>query len=202
RRAGPLAAGRRARTLWRSLATAMSPDLRATVTRWLDEAAGGDAAAASALLPHVYEELRRLARARLRGGTPPGTLGATALVHEAYLRLVDDDSITFRGRGHFFAAAALAMRHVLVDRARRRARLRHGGGLERVGLDREPMVEDQDHGDVLALAEALRRLAQISPRRAKVVELRWFGGLTGKETAEVLGIADATVERDWAFAKA
>lgn len=182
----------------------MAQDLRASVTRLLVDAASGDVAAASSLLPHVYDELRRLARARLRraGNAGPGTLEATALVHEAYLRLVDESDVGFRGRAHFFAAAALAMRHVLVDRARRRARLRHGGNLQRVDLTRDAVAAERDALDLVALDEALTRLQALSPRRAKVVELRYFAGLGNDETAEVLGVSDATVERDWRFAKA
>lgn len=181
----------------------MSDELRASVTRWLDDAASGDARAASQILPHVYDELRRLARARLKGGPgPEPTLQATALVHEAYLRLVDQSSVSFRGRNHFFAATALAMRHVLVDRARARARQKRGGGQQRVDLTSDPAIEGPDAVDLVALDDALTKLAAVSARRAQVVELRYFTGLGNREVAEVLGIGEATVERDWQFAKA
>jgi RNA polymerase sigma factor (TIGR02999 family) len=116
--------------------------------------------------------------------------------------LVDADHVTFRGRAHFFASAALAMRHVLVDRARRKRRPKHGGGRQRVELESGPAIDAPDGLDILALDEALSRLAEQSPRRAKVVELRYFAGLGNREIAELLGVSDATVERDWQFAKA
>ncbi len=181
----------------------MAEDLRASVTRWLDDAARGDTQAASQILPHVYDELRRLAKARLRGGAgAQQTLDATALVHEAYLRLVDQTAVSFRGRSHFFAATALAMRHVLVDRARARNRQKRGGGLRKVELTSDPAFDGPDAIDLVALDEALTRLAAVSPRRAQVVELRYFAGLGNRETAEVLDIGEATVERDWQFSKA
>ncbi|MFO1050791.1 MAG: ECF-type sigma factor [Planctomycetota bacterium] len=180
----------------------MSDDLRATVTRLLTKAADGDQEAVSRIVPQVYEELRRLARARLRGQGDGATLQATALVHEAWIKLVDQTEVDFRGRNHFFAAAALAMRHVLVDHARARKRLKRGGGAQRVELTSDPASPEHEAVDILALDAALKRLAEQSPRRAQVVELRWFGGLTNREVAETLGIGEATVERDWQFSKA
>lgn len=168
----------------------------------LEAAATGDAAAAVDLLPHVYGELRRLAAARLRQRDAQGSLQATALVHEAYLRLCGNDAVTFRGKNHFFAAAALAMRHVLVDRARRQHRQKRGGGDRPVELVTDPAFQNGDQVDLLDLDGALSKLEQVHARAAQVVTLRYFAGLTNQEIAAVLEVGDATVERDWKFAKA
>lgn len=168
----------------------------------LEAAATGDAAAAVDLLPHVYGELRRLAAARLRQRDAQGSLQATALVHEAYLRLCGNDAVTFRGKNHFFAAAALAMRHVLVDRARRQHRQKRGGGERPVELLTDPAIQNGDQVDLLDLDSALSQLEQLHARAAQVVTLRYFAGLTNQEIAAVLEVGDATVERDWKFAKA
>jgi RNA polymerase sigma factor (TIGR02999 family) len=175
------------------------------VTRALGAAAAGDDQAAAELLRLVYSELRELARARM-AKTPPGnTLQPTALVHEAYLRLIGkDDPKIGESRGHFFAAAAQAMRDILVEQARRKKRQKRGGGRKRIDLDGadlaavplEPPVED-----ILALDEALQKLEQDEPRLVEVVKLRFFAGLTTKETAAALGISVPTVERDWRFAR-
>ncbi|MBK8979677.1 MAG: sigma-70 family RNA polymerase sigma factor [Planctomycetes bacterium] len=163
---------------------------------------GTDLKSAGQLLPVVYDELRRLARKRLRSGGAV-TLDATALVHEAYARLVVDDGASFRGRDHFFAAAALAMRHVLVDCARRRSRLRHGEGRRPVTLSGHDLTaRDIDLLELVALDDALKKLEKLAERKAKVVELRFFGGLSNAEIARALDISDATVERDWQFARA
>ena len=151
---------------------------------------------------YVYEELRRLARS-LMAKTPPGnTLQPTALVHEAYLRLVGQEDPGWDCRGHFFAAAAQAMRQILVDQARRKAAAKHGGGQQRVDVDNLDLPIESPSEDMLALDEALHRLREQDPRKADVVMLRYFAGLTIAETARVLGISDKTVERDWRFARA
>ena len=172
------------------------------VTQLLVAVAAGDRQAAAELLPLVYAELRGLAARKLSRETPGQTLQATALVHEAYLRLVGDQQ--FEGRGHFFAAAAEAMRRILIEKARRNKRLRHGGDLQKQPLDdHEPAIEAPvDVTDLLALDEALDRLEEASPRRAQLVKLRYFAGLTLPEAAELLGVSRSTAEADWTYAKA
>src|SRR5438552_361993 len=155
------------------------------VTRLLEAARAGDRQAAAALLPLVYDELRKLAAARLAAEAPGQTLQATALVHEAYLRLVGDQH--FDGRGHFFAAAAEAMRRILVEAARRKGRMRHGGDRRRVDLDAIAPAAPTADDDLLDLNDALDRLTAVSPQAAELVKLRYFTGLTGREAAEVLG---------------
>jgi RNA polymerase sigma factor (TIGR02999 family) len=176
------------------------------VTRILSQIESGDPKAAEQLLPLVYHELRKLAAARLAQEKPGQTLQATALVHEAYLRLVSDSQTTpqWESRGHFFAAAAEAMRRILVERARRQRRLRHGGERQRETLEsNEPAIAAPlDAVDLLALNDALDRLEVASPRRAKLVQLRYFTGLTLPEVAELLGISQSTAEADWTYAKA
>jgi RNA polymerase sigma factor (TIGR02999 family) len=176
------------------------------VTRILDAIGRGEPEAAGRLLPVVYQELRRLAVQRLALERPGQTLQATALVHEAYLRLVGDGDPRWNGRGHFFAAAAEAMRRILVENARRRKRLRHGGGRKRIDLDaalelHQPADAGRSPDDLLALDEALTRLAALNPVRAELVKLRFFAGLTTAEAAEALGISVATAERYWTFAR-
>jgi len=162
----------------------------------------GDPSAEEKLYPHVYDELRRLA-VRLFRGQPAGhTLQPTALVHEAYLNLIDPQQIGFEDRTHFFAVAAKVMRRILIDHARRRAAARRGGQWTRVAWDDEVIMTTDKGIDILALNEALEKLTKRNPRQARVVELRFFGGLTIAEAAEVLGVGHATVEADWAFAKA
>lgn len=170
------------------------------MSRILEAAATGDVAAAEDLLPLVYDQLRKLARARLR--RTDVSLDATALVHEAWARLCGDQEVTFRGRNHFFAAAALAMRHVLVDRARRQQRHKRGGGERPAALLTDPPAEGGSPVDLIDLDAALQRLEQERPRCAQVVTLRFFAGLGNQEIAAALGVGDATVERDWRFAKA
>jgi RNA polymerase sigma factor (TIGR02999 family) len=179
------------------------------VTRILSAIDQGDPHAAGQLLPLVYEELRRLAAQKLAREKPGQTLGATALVHEAYLRLVGRGDAPGPGRywnsrGHFFAAAAEAMRRILVEQARRKQRRRHGGGLRRQPLTgNEPAVAAPvDAVDLLTLDEALGRLEAASPRRAELVKLRYFAGLTLPEVAAMLGISQSTAEADWTYAKA
>jgi RNA polymerase sigma factor (TIGR02999 family) len=172
------------------------------VTRILDALAQGDAHAAEQLLPLVYEELRRLAAQRLAREAPGQTLQATALVHEAYLRLVGTGPAQdWNSRGHFFAAAAEAMRRILVEKARRKRCLRHGGGQTRIELDEACSVAGPPSEDLLALDEALTRLTARDPVRADLVKLRFFAGLTMPEAARALGISLATAERHWTFAR-
>lgn len=177
--------------------------LMSDVTRILSKIAAGDPQASEELLPLVYEELRRLASAKLANEKPGQTLQATALVHEAYLRMVDvDRDQPWDGRAHFFGAAAESMRRIMIDNARRKKSQRAGGGMVRRELQpNEPAVPRPDD-DLLALDEALKRLASKDPRKAKLVELRCFAGLTNEKAAACLGISTATAERDWAYARA
>lgn len=168
------------------------------VTRLLDAAAAGDRRAAADLVPLVYDELRTLAAARMAAEAPGHTLDATALVHEAYLRLVGDQQ--FDGRGHFFAAAAEAIRRILVDAARRKATVRHGGNRRRVRLDELQRITESPDG-LVDLHDALTRFAVAEPLKAKLVELRFFAGLSVNEAAAVLGVSPATAARWWEFAR-
>jgi RNA polymerase sigma factor (TIGR02999 family) len=171
------------------------------VTQILNAAAGGDSDAARQLLPLVYGELRKLAEARL-AKTPPGnTLQPTALVHEAYLRLIGSGDLGWQGRNHFFASAAQAMRDILVEQARRKARIKHGGGRARLDLEAVDPAVEPDPEEVLAVDEALAKLEKEDPRGAQVVVLRYFGGLTEPETAAILDVSESTVVRDWKFAR-
>lgn len=174
----------------------------ADVTRILDAAAAGDPKAAAELLPLVYDELRKLAAARLADEKPGQTLQATALVHEAYLRLVGGQPQDWNGRGHFFAAAAEAMRRILVETARRKGRVRYGGGRRRLDLDRLSVADDVQDEDLLALDDALARLEAEEPDAAAVVKLRYFAGLTAEQAAGVLDISKRTADRHWAYARA
>jgi RNA polymerase sigma factor (TIGR02999 family) len=171
------------------------------VTRLLDAAAAGNPAAAADLLPLVYDELRRLAAARLAGEKAGHTLQPTALVHEAYLRLVGDQPQDWNGRGHFFAAAAEAMRRILVESARRKGRQRHGGGRRRVELDEAVPVAAVPADDLLDLDNAITRLEEADPTAAAVVKLRYFVGLSMPEAAAALGLPLRTVERNWTYAR-
>jgi RNA polymerase sigma factor (TIGR02999 family) len=171
------------------------------VTQILTAIGAGDPHAAEELLPLVYDELRRLATARMANEAPGQTLQATALVHEAWLRLVGSNQSLWNSRGHFFGAAAEAMRRILLERARKKARIRHGGGLERVDLD-HVTVATQDSDDVIvAVNDALEKLAAESPQKAEIVKLRYFGGMEHAEIAEVLGVAEPTVRRHWTYAR-
>jgi RNA polymerase sigma factor (TIGR02999 family) len=172
------------------------------VTRILSAIEQGDPHAAGQLLPLVYDELRRLAAQKLAQEKPGQTLQATALVHEAYLRLVEGDKAPhWNSRGHFFAAAAEAMRRILVENARRKRGLKHGGGCQRVNLEEAVSCPPEPVEELLALSEALDRLAQEDPKKAELVKLRYFTGLSVQEAAEVLGISRATADRYWAYAK-
>ncbi len=162
----------------------------------------GDPQAAGQLLPLVYDELRRLAVEKMTQERPGQTLQATALVHEAYLRLVDGEAArNWDSRGHFFSAAAEAMRRILVEQARRKQRLKHGGAMKRIDLDSQCAISESPRLDVLALDEALTMLAELDPVKANLVKLRYFTGLTTPEAAAALGISLATAERYWTFAK-
>jgi RNA polymerase sigma-70 factor (ECF subfamily) len=177
-------------------------DLREDVTQVLEQLRGGDKRAADKLLPLVYDEFRALARHYLAQERHNHTLQPTALVHEAYMKLVDQTRVDWQGKSHFFAVAAQAMRRILVDHARAHQRDKRGGGRARVVLDEAVALSPQKDEDVLALDEALERLGALDPRQAKVVELRFFGGLSVDEVAEALGVSKRTVEGDWTFARA
>jgi RNA polymerase sigma factor (TIGR02999 family) len=173
------------------------------VTRILSAIDQGDPRAAEQLLPLVYDELRRLAIRRLADEKPGQTLQATALVHEAYLRLVDSDPArTWDSRGHFFAAAAEAMRRILVESARRKGRLKHGGGRRQAEVDCDALAAAVPDEEVLALHDALEQFTARDPLKAKLVELRFFGGLTLAEAAECLGVSLSTADRAWRYARA
>lgn len=172
------------------------------VTRILHAWGKGDPQALGQLMPLVYEELRRIARQRLRRERPDHTLQPTALVHEAYLRLVDQRGATWQNRAQFFGVAAQVMRRILVDYARRHQAAKRGGSALKVTWDDASMPPEERADELVALDDALSRLAQMDPRQGRVVELRVFSGLTVDETAQVLGISPATVKREWTTAKA
>jgi len=171
------------------------------VTQILQAVSAGDAHAAEELLPLVYDELRHLAAARMARESPGQTLQATALVHEAWLRLIGPNEIHWNGRGHFFGAAAEAMRRILLERARKKARLRHGGRLQRVDLDHVTLATQDSDDVIVAVNEALEKLAAEAPQKAEIVKLRYFAGLEHAEIAEVLGVSEPTVRRHWAYAR-
>ena len=172
------------------------------VTRILNSISAGDPDASDKLLPIVYDELRRLAAHKLAAEVPGQTLQPTDLVHEAYLRLVGQEDSRWENRGHFFAAAAEAMRRILVDRARRKGRIRHGGGRQRVDLEKIKLAVDAPAEELLALHEALSKLEREDADKANLVKLRFFAGLTSQQAAQALGISKATADRYWAFARA
>lgn len=173
------------------------------VTRILTEIDQGDAGAADRLLPLIYDELRKLAARKLADEKPGQTLEATALVHDAFLRLVGDDPTRrWKSRGHFFAAAAEAMRRILIENARRKKRLRHGGGLVRVEPAPDIAGDPGPEDDILALNEALEKFATIDPIKSRLVELRYFAGLTNDQAAEILEISPSTADRHWTYARA
>ncbi|MBI5863475.1 MAG: sigma-70 family RNA polymerase sigma factor [Planctomycetes bacterium] len=168
----------------------------------LDRTIGGDRDAASALLPLVYDELRKLARRKLARMPSNQTLQATALVHEAYLRLVGKKDPGWDGRGHFFAAAAQSMRNIVVERARRRARFKHGAGYKRVEFDDRLLAASAGKIDLLALDDVLKKLERLDPKKAAIVTLRYFAGMTIEEIAALFEVSARTVERDWRFIRA
>ncbi len=180
----------------------MGDDPEQGVTELLQRIGRGDRKAVDRLLPLVYNELRRLARSRMAGEKPGQTLQPTALVHEAYLRLVGSQELRWENRAHFFGAAAEAMRRIMIERARRYARLKHGGGQKRVPLSVADEKEVGVSGELLALDEALQQLEKLDPAMALVVKLRFFAGLTVEETARATGDATRTVDRQWAAARA
>ena len=180
-----------------------SPSSQQQITRLLQAWREGDGEALDALIPLVYDELRRLARRYMRGQKPGHTLQTTALVNEAYMRLVGSDQVRWQNRTHFFAVSAQVMRRILVDFARARNNLKRGGGpANRVTFDEAVELVPGRRTDLVALDDALRALADLNARQSQIVELRYFGGLTEEETAEVLGISERTVRREWALARA
>ena len=173
------------------------------VTQIISQINQGDQSAGERLLPLVYDELRKLAAQRLGNERPGHTLEATALVHDAYLRLVDvENAQQWDSRGHFFSAAAEAMRRILIERARRKARIKHGGQHRRVDLDGVVVVGEEPRDDLIALDEALTRFAAVEPEKAELVKLRYFAGFTIEDAAEVLDISRSTAKRHWIFARA
>lgn len=169
-----------------------------TLLRWRD----GDASAFEALIPLVYDEMRRIAASYLRNERSGHTLQPTALAHEACLRLIDQRSVSWQNRAHFLGIAAQAMRRILADHARRHGALKRGGGAQRVALEDQEIAASPRGVEIQELDTALEDLARLEPRQARVVELRFFGGLSIEEAAEVLGVSPATVKRDWLVARA
>jgi len=172
------------------------------ITELLEQWSGGNQAALDQLYPLVYEELRRLARSYMRREPKGHTLQTTALINEAYVRLVDQQSVRWQNRSHFFAISAQIMRRILVDHARRHLQAKRGGGAKRISLDEVMIVAKERSEEVLMLDEALSNLARLDPRRSQVVELRYFAGLNNSEIASVLKISENTVMRDWNLARA
>lgn len=181
-------------------APATPPSLE--LTRLLDAVSEGNRSAVDQLLPVIYHELRALAQRRLAAERADHTLQATALVHEAYMKLIDQREVRWQNRAHFFGVAALAMRRILVNHAKSKGRIKRGGAGRKVELTDAAAVSNEPDLDIIALDEAMKRLALVDERAARVVELRFFGGMNVEETAEALGIAPATVKRDWTIARA
>jgi RNA polymerase sigma factor (TIGR02999 family) len=174
-----------------------------TTTRWLREAAGGDPEALRRLLPRIYDELHALAERFFRNERTDHTLQPTALIHEAFLRLIEQAGVQWQNRAHFFAYAATVMRRILVNHAKAARREKRGGGRGSLGLDGAlTLAAVADNPDVAALDEALDRLAEVDRRKSQIVELRFFGGMDIDEIAGVMGVSTATVKRDWSFARA
>ena len=177
------------------------PPLQSEVTQLLVAWSNGDQASLDKLMPLVYDELRRTARHYMSGQLPGHTLQTTALIHEAFLKLVGQREKHWQNRAHFLGVAAQAMRHILVDYARSQHCAKRGGAVQLVSLEEGGVVQVERAAELVALDEALSRLAEIDPRKGRVVEMRYFGGLSVEETAEVLGISPDTVMRDWRLAK-
>ncbi|NWF51285.1 MAG: sigma-70 family RNA polymerase sigma factor [Ignavibacteriaceae bacterium] len=180
----------------------MSGLTQQSITLLLEECVNGNKGAVDQLLPHVYNELRRISSKYLRDEFRNHTLQTTELVHEAYLKLVGNQNINWQSRAHFFGIAAQSMRQILVDHARKRKSLKRGEGKSNISLEEVFEVSEKADDQILALDEALKKLESIEERSSKIVELRYFSGLTIEETAEVLNISPATAKRDWNFAKA
>jgi RNA polymerase sigma factor (TIGR02999 family) len=180
------------------MTTPSSQEITQLLLAWSD----GDQAALEKLTPLVYAELRRLAKGYMLGERPGHTLQTTALINEAYLRLIDWKNVRWQGRAHFFGVAAQLMRRILVDFARTRHYAKRGGAAQQVSLDEAITIHEDRGAELIALDEALERLAEIDPRKSQVVELRFFGGLSAKETAEALQVSLRTVEREWNSARA
>lgn len=180
----------------------MSDPTRTDVTLWLKKAGDGDDSAVNRLMPLVYDELRALAESYLKQERPGHTLQATALVHDAYVRLVKQEDVEWKNRAHFFAVAAQAIRRILVDHARGRKRQKRGGDRQRVRLDENVALVKSPDVDLLSLDEAMEQLAKLDPRQAQIVELRFFGGLSINEVASYLDVSPRTVDGDWSMARA
>lgn len=172
------------------------------VTQLLQNLNNGDTSAEGKLIPIVYGELRRLAAYYMRGERPDHTLQATALVHEAFLRLTEQSEVNWQGKAHFFGVAAQVMRRILIDHARARVRMKRGSGGQKLTLDEGLVLTEARSAELVAVDSALDRLAKLDPRQARIVELRFFGGLSVEETAKVVGISEKTVKRDWSVARA
>jgi len=172
------------------------------ITQLLLSWSKGDEAALDRLIPIVYPELRRLARRYMAGQSPEHTLQTSALINEAYLRLVDQQAVEWQDRSHFFAAAAQMMRHILIDHARSHRYAKRGAGAQHLPLDEVAIVSQERAADLIALDDALTRLAEFDKRKAQIVELRFFGGLTVEETAEFMKLSPITIKREWRSAKA
>jgi RNA polymerase sigma factor (TIGR02999 family) len=197
-RADPIPLNSRSHNHFRNVSAAANESVTRLIES-VDHRGDGDMGRLVAL---VYDDLRAIAHRQLRGERPDHTLSTTALIHEAYLKLADQTRVPARGRAYFFGAAAIAMRQILVDHARRRGRRKRGGGQRPVTLEEEHLVADDFAAEVLDLHEALDRLAAIDARSARVVECRFFGGLSNEETADALDISPRTVRRDWLTARA
>ena len=180
----------------------MCPFSSEQVSKLLDDWGQGDQDAREALIPLVYDELRRLARRHLRRERPDHTLQSAALVHEAYLRMVHQEPLQWQNRAHFFGVAAQMMRHILVDHARGRLAAKRGAGAPRLTLDAQIALPQKREVDLVALDDALNQLAALDPQQGRLVELRFFGGLSIEEASIVLGISPATLKREWAIARA
>ena len=180
----------------------MSESKPTDFTRLLDAAGQGDPRASQKLLPLVYDQLRKAAQKQMAGERTDHTLQATALVHEAYLRLVGTQQTSWESRAHFYVAAAEAMRRILIEHARKRARIKRGGDRQRVSLNPVDLAETADPEEILSVEAAIRRLEERDSRMARIVRLRFFAGLSVEDTAETLGLSDRTVRREWALARA